>query len=541
MDDVTTPAGRREWIALSVLSLAVFLLALDGTVLSIAVPALSAALEPTSTQLLWIGDIYSFALAGLLVTMGNVGDRIGRKRLLLIGAVGFGIASAIAAFSPTAETLIAARALLGVAGATLMPSTLSIIRAMFTQARQRTTAIAVWGAMATGGAAAGPVIGGVLLENLWWGSVFLINVPIMLVLVVLGMKLIPESRNPHPGAFDLLSAALSMAAIVPIVYAVKELAGGHTGIGAAVAGIVGVVALVLFVRRQRRLAHPLIDVSLFKRPAFAGAVGANFLAIFSLSGLLFFLSQYLQLVRGFGPLDAGVRQLPLTLASVASALLVGVLLARVGRGRLIGAAMLFAACGLGLLVLAEGKPNYLWLALALTIIGLGIGLALTLTTDAVVSAVPVDRAGAASAVSETAYELGVALGIALLGSLHALLYQSALDPLNLGAAGDTVRSSLPSAAAAAAGLPASQAAAVLAAAQDAFVHAMQITTVAMACVLVIAAIVAWRVIPTDQAEHTAESHTELSVAMVRHTGSPTRRVRRGDDDGGGRRHHRRGL
>ena len=525
LDDMTTLAGRREWIALSVLSLAVFLLAVDGTVLSIAVPALSAALEPTSTQLLWIGDIYSFALAGLLVTMGNLGDRIGRKRLLLIGAVGFGIASAIAAFSPTAEMLIAARALLGVAGATLMPSTLSLIRAMFTQARQRTTAIAVWGAMATGGAAAGPLIGGVLLEHFWWGSVFLINVPIMLVLVVLGIKLIPESRNPHPGVFDLLSAALSLAAIVPIVYAVKELAGGHAGIEAAVAGIVGVVALVLFVRRQKRLAHPLIDVSLFNRPAFAGAVGANFLAIFSLSGLLFFLSQYLQLVRGFGPLDAGVRQLPLTLASVTSALLVGVLLARVGRGRLIGAAMLFAACGLGLLVLAEGKPNYLWLALALTVIGLGIGLALTLTTDAVVSAVPADRAGAASAVSETAYELGVALGIALLGSLHALLYRSALDPMNLGATGDAVRSSLASAAAVASGLPASQAAAVLAAAQNAFVHAMQITTVAMACVLVIAAIVAWRVIPTDQAEQTAESHIEPSVVLIRHTGAPTRRVR----------------
>ncbi|WP_309616809.1 MFS transporter [Salinibacterium sp.] len=531
MNEAPTPAGRRKWIALSVLSLAVFLLAVDGTVLSIAVPALSAALEPTSTQLLWIGDVYSFALAGLLVTMGNLGDRIGRKRLLLIGAIGFGIASAIAAFSPTAETLIAARALLGVAGATLMPSTLSIIRTMFTQAHQRTSAIAVWGATATAGAAAGPLIGGALLEHFWWGSVFLINVPIMLMLVVLGIKLIPESRNPHPGAFDLLSAALSLAAIVPIVYAVKELAGGHAGIGAAIAGIVGGVALVLFVRRQRRLAHPLIDVSLFRQPAFAGAIGANFLAIFSLSGLLFFLSQYLQLVRGFGPLDAGVRQLPLTLASVASALLVGVLLARVGRGRLIGAAMLFAACGLGLLVLAEGKTNYLWLALALTVIGLGIGLALTLTTDAVVSAVPADRAGAASAVSETAYELGVALGIALLGSLHTLLYRSALDALDLGATENAVRSSLASATAVAAGLPASQGATVLAAAQDAFVHAMQITTVAMACVLVIAAIVAWRVIPNETAQPAVETHVESSAAITRNTGAPE--VRRSDGGGGG--------
>ena len=505
MDAVSAPAGRREWIALSVLSLAVFLLAVDGTVLSIAVPALSAALEPTATQLLWIADIYSFTLAGLLVTMGNLGDRIGRKRLLLIGAVGFGIASALAAFSPTAEMLITTRALLGVAGATLMPSTLSIIRSMFVQARQRTTAIAVWGAMATAGAAAGPLIGGVLLEHFWWGSVFLINVPVMLVLLALGSRLIPESRNPNPGPFDLLSAALSLAAIMPIVYAVKDLAGGHAGVGAAVAGIVGVTASVLFVRRQKRLAHPLIDVHLFGRPAFAGAVAANFLAIFSLSGLLFFLSQYLQLVRGFGPLDAGLRQLPLTLASVASAMLVGFLLARIGRGRLIGAAMLFAACGLGLLVLAEGATNYPWLALALTVIGLGIGLALTLTIDAVVSAVPPERAGAASAVSETAYELGVALGIALLGSLHTLLYRAALDELDLGAARDAMRSSLASATSAVAELPATQAANVLDAAHDAFVQAMQFTTIAMACVLVLAAIVAWRIIPNDTAEPAADS------------------------------------
>ncbi|MEY2847820.1 MAG: hypothetical protein RI885_485 [Actinomycetota bacterium] len=496
-------AGRREWIALAVLSLAVFLLAVDGTVLSLAVPALSAALEPTSTQLLWIGDIYSFALAGLLVTMGNLGDRIGRKRLLLIGAAGFGVASVIAAFAPTAELLIAARALLGVAGATLMPSTLSIIRAMFARAKQRTTAIAVWGAMATAGAAAGPLIGGLLLEHFWWGSVFLINVPVMLVLLVLGARLIPESKNPRPGPFDLPSAALSLAGIVPLVYAMKSLASGESGIGAAAAGAVGATALWLFVRRQRRLEHPLIDMALFRRPAFTGAVLANFLAIFALSGLLFFLSQYLQLVRGYGPLEAGLRQMPITLASVASAVFVGFLAARLGRGRLIGGSMLLAAAGLGVLVLAEGAPVYVWLAVALTIVGLGIGVALTLTTDAVVSAVPADRAGAASAVSETAYELGVALGIALLGSLHTLLYRASLDAVDLGDAADAVSSSLAGATAAAAGLPDPAAAVVLDAARSAFVEAMQTTTVTMAVVLTLAAIVAWRVIPHGDGEAAA--------------------------------------
>ncbi len=505
MNETARVAGRREWVALSVLSLAVFLLSVDGTVLSLAVPALSAALEPTATQLLWIGDIYSFALAGLLVTMGNLGDRIGRKRLLMIGAVGFGLASALAAFSPTAEVLIASRALLGLAGATLMPSTLSIIRAMFADARQRTTAIAVWGAMATAGAAAGPLIGGVLLEHFWWGSVFLINVPVMVVLVALGIRLIPESRNPSPGPFDLLSAALSMAGIVPVVYAIKQLASGDADVPAAVSAIVGVIALIAFGRRQRRLDHPLIDLSLFRRPAFAGAVASNFLAIFSLSGLLFFLSQYLQLVRGYGPLDAGLRQLPITLASVASAVLVGVLVARVGRGHLIGASMLVSALGLGLLVLAEGTTQYLWLALAMTVIGAGIGLALTLTTDSVVSAVPTERAGAASAVSETAYELGVALGIALLGSLHTVLYRAALAPLDLGEAGEAIRSSLASATAAVGDLPVARAADVLHAARDAFTQAMQTTTVAMACVLAVAAVIAWRIIPSTTPRRAKEN------------------------------------
>jgi MFS transporter, DHA2 family, multidrug resistance protein len=517
MNAGSMPAGRREWTALAVLSLAVFLLAVDGTVLSLAVPALSEALRPSAVQMLWIGDVYSFALAGLLVTMGTLGDRIGRKRLLMIGAVGFGLASLLAAFASTAGLLIAARVLQGMAGATLMPSTLSIIRAMFGQARQRTTAIAVWGAMATAGAAAGPLVGGLLLEHFWWGSVFVINVPVMMVLVALGVRFIPESRDPHPGPFDPTSAVLSMAGIVPIVYAVKELAGGEAGLGAAVAAVAGVAAVWLFVRRQRRLTHPLIDIRLFHRPAFTGAVAANLLAIFALSGLLFFLSQYLQLVRGYGPLEAGVRQLPITVASIVVAGLVGVLAARIGRGNLIGAAMLAAAGGLALLAAAEGATSYVWLALALAVIGLGIGLALALTTDAVVSAVPADRAGAASAVSETAYELGVALGIAVLGSLHTLLYRAELD--GSGPFTEAARSSLASATSAAADLPPAQAAQVLAAARTAFVDAMQVTTLVMAGILALAAVVAWRVIPNTLTGPAPGARTPTSVAVVRHAGA----------------------
>jgi MFS transporter, DHA2 family, multidrug resistance protein len=271
-------AGRREWAALAVLALAVLLLAVDGTVLSLAVPALSEALDPSATELLWIGDAYSFALAGLLVTMGTLGDRIGRKRLLLIGAAGFAGASLLAAFAPTAGWLIAARALLGVAGATIMPATLSIIRDLFRDPRQRTTAVAVWGAMATAGAAVGPLIGGALLEQFWWGSVFVINLPVMALLIVLGVPLIPESRDPAPGPFDPISALLSLAGIVPLVYGIKELAAHGLSAGAVAGLAVGVLGAVLFVRRQRTLATPLIDVGLFRTPMFSGAVAANLLS-----------------------------------------------------------------------------------------------------------------------------------------------------------------------------------------------------------------------------------------------------------------------
>jgi MFS transporter, DHA2 family, multidrug resistance protein len=477
-------AGRREWAALAVLSLAVLLIAVDGTVLSLAVPALSEALQPSAVELLWIGDAYSFALAGLLVTMGALGDRIGRKKLLLIGAVGFAAASLLAAFAPSAGWLIAARALLGVAGATLMPSTLSIIRNLFADARQRATAIAVWSAMAAAGAAVGPLVGGALLERFWWGSVFVVNLPVMALLVVLGVPLLPESRDPSPGRFDPVGALLSVAGIVPLVYAVKEFAAGGDPLVATGAALVGAAALVAFVRRQRRLPDPLFDVSLFRTPAFSGAVLANLLSIAALSGLLYFLSQYFQLVRGYGPLEAGLRQLPLTLASVAVAAVVGVLLARVGRGRLIGGGLFAAAAGLAVLAAAEGAGGYLPIALSLVAIGLGVGLALTLTTDAVVSAVLPARAGAASAVSETAYELGVALGIALLGSVLTAVYRASL-PAGLP---DPVRESLPAAAAVPEALDAARAA---------FVTAMQVTSLLAAAVVAVAGVVAVRVIPSD--------------------------------------------
>ncbi|MEE1928859.1 MFS transporter [Streptomyces sp. TRM 70351] len=487
-------AGPREWAALVVLVLVVMLLAIDGTVLYLAVPSLTADLSPTATEVLWIGDIYAFVLAGLLITMGNVADRIGRKRLLLTGSAAFGAASVLAAFAPNAEALIAARALLGVAGATLMPSTLSIVRSMFLDPVQRTRAIALWSVGATAGAALGPLVGGVLLENFWWGSVFLINVPIMMLALVGGWFLLPESRGTVGHRIDLTSAALSILAIVPLVYAVKRWIGTGPDTLMLLAAAVGLLAGWAFLRRQSRLAVPLLDVSLFRLPAFAGAVGANALAIFAFLGLLFFFSQYLQMVRGYGPLQAGLAELPGTIASIAVIAVIGFLVLRMGAGRSIGFGLGLGALGLAGIGATAPWESYWGLGASLAVLGLGIGIGMTLSTDSVVSAVPKERSGAAAAIAETGYELGGALGIAVLGSLQTAIYRSRLElPQNLDAAERaTVNESLAST------LATVDDSAVLAAARDAFASAMQMTSFIAAALLLVAAVIAWRVIPSTR-------------------------------------------
>ena len=497
-----TLSSPRKWGALVVLVGAVLLLAIDGTVLYLAVPSLAGDLSPTAAQVLWIGDIYSLALAGLLVTMGNLADRIGRKRLLLIGSLAFGGASAMAAFASSAEMLILSRMLLGIAGATIMPSTLSLIRNIFTDQVERTRAIAVWSAAASAGIALGPLVGGLLLEHFWWGSVFLINLPVMLLVLVAGAWLLPESRDPNPGRFDLVSSGLSMLAIVPFVFTIKQLASGALDVPTLAAILISLVSGVLFVRRQRRVDSPMIDVELFRNSAFSGAVMVNFISVFALSGVLFFFSQYLQLARELSPLQAGLAQLPAAIASMLAVALVGFLLTRLGRGRAIAVALVLGAAGMVLIAAFEGSGSLLWVLLALVPLGLGIGIAETLSVDAVVSAVPGSKAGAAASVSETAYELGVAFGIAVLGSIITVFYRAHLQ-LPPDVPSEAAARSEDSLASASEVLERGSEA--LRAAQEAFVAGMQATTLIAGGVMVIAAIVALVFIP-NRKEAAAVEH-----------------------------------
>ncbi|WP_433548504.1 MFS transporter [Streptomyces sp. CA-294286] len=499
----TSRPGR--WLALAVLVLAVLLVAVDATVLGLATPFLSEDLKPSGTQLLWIGDVYSFVIAGLLVSMGSLGDRIGRKKLLLTGAVAFGAVSVLNAYATSPEMMIVARALLGVAGATLMPSTLALIRNIFHDAKERSLAVGIWGAAASAGAAVGPVVGGFLLENFWWGSVFLINLPVMAVLVVVGIKLLPESKNPRPGPWDLLSVALSLVGMVAVVYAVKEAAVHGFRWDIAAAAVVGVAALYWFVRRQRTLPSPLLDMRLFQHRGFSGAVLADLLTILGLAGLVFFLSQFLQLVQGRTPLNAGLIELPAAVGAVAAGLSAGYLARKVSVRSAVAVGLLAVGLALAACTLMTADTGEVALGLALFLGGLGAGLAFTVTADVILSSVPKEQAGAASAVSETAYELGAALGIALLGSIVTGIYRG--FPVPAGVPADVsaaAHDSLGGAVESATDLPQEQAAALLAAARDSFTDGFQTAALVGALVLFATAVAAWFMLKGQKLEEGVE-------------------------------------
>jgi MFS transporter, DHA2 family, multidrug resistance protein len=487
-------AGRREWCGLAVLLLPTLLVTIDNTVLGFALPAISAALSPSASQLLWLVDIYPLVLAGLLVTMGTLGDRIGRRRTLLIGVAGFGAVSLAAAAATDAAQLVAARALLGFFGAMLMPATLALLRTLFRDRGQRRFAVAIWATGFAAGSALGPIVGGLLLQHFWWGSVFLVNVPVMLVLLGLAPVLLPESRMPDPGRFDLLGVVLSLLAMAPAVLAVKIVA--HDGLtGTAVLAIlVAAGSGVLFVRRAtaRRAAgeEPLLDVTLFASPVLRLAALANATTMFALTGLLFFSAQHLVLVRGLEPVDAGLVLLP----GFVVTMLAGLAAARLGRRFplrvLVPLGLLLAASGYLLCTLLGAGPDVAVLMVASVLVGAGIGLSETVTNDAILAAAPADRAGSASAVSETAYEIGAVLGTAVLGSVLSAAYRAAVDvPTSVGPTyAAAARETLGGAVGIAQRLTGAPAAELLASARAAFTGAVGTTALTGATVLVLVAL-----------------------------------------------------
>ena len=485
--EVAPKAGRREWIGLAVIALPCLLYSMDLTVLNVAVPHLSADLKPSSSQLLWIIDIYGFLVAGFLITMGTLGDRIGRRRLLLIGAVAFGAGSLLAAFSTSAEMLIVARALLGVAGATLAPSTLSLIFNMFHDPHQRTFAIGVWIASYSAGAVIGPVVGGLLLEFFWWGSVFLLALPVMALLLVLGPILLPEFRNPEAGWIDVFSAVLSLVAVLAMIYGLKQIAQDGLGWLPSFAIVAGIALGVAFVRRQQTLADPMLDLRLFRIRAFSASLAADALSIAVVFGAFVFILQHLQLVLGLSPLRAGFWMVPSGVAFIVGGMLTPVLVRRVRPGFVMAGGLALSALGFLPLTRVDPTTGVAVVVAAFVVFSLGLAPVITLATDLIVGSAPRERAGAASGISETGAELGGALGIAILGSIGIAVYRGRLDeevPAGVPAdQAEIARDTLGGATEVAAQLPDRLGAPLLETAREAFVQGLQVTAVTGALVL----------------------------------------------------------
>ncbi len=490
-------AGTREWIALAVLALPTLLVSLDLFVMLLALPHLSRALHASGVQQLWIMDVYGFMVAGFMITMGTLGDRIGRRRLLLTAALVFGVASLAAAWSTSPAMLIGARALLGIAGAALTPSTLALVSHLFRDPRQKASAIGIWAGCFTVGAIIGPIVGGMMLERFWWGSVFLLGVPAMVLLLVVGPVLLPEYRDETAGRLDTPSVVLSLAAVLPAIQGVKSLARDGWSVRPALLVAVGLGSGVLFVRRQRRLSDPLVDLRLFANRTFSATLGAM-LAYSTLSGgTMVLVAQYFQLVDGLSPLRAGLALAPGMAASVVGFQVAPLLARRVRPAALIAGGILVTVTGL-LLMTRSGTSGAWVLIVGFLVSCLGTGPLVTLGTNLIVSTAPPERAGSAAALGQTGGEFGYALGVALLGSILTVVYRSRIP----AGAPPAARDSIAGATQAAAQLPPPAGHALLAAADRAFVAGLHTAAGLSAAILlgvaVLLAVVLRRLPPLGQ-------------------------------------------
>ncbi|NMO18703.1 MFS transporter [Pyxidicoccus fallax] len=484
--------SQKKWLVMAVVSVALLLIVIDMTVLYTALPVMTHELGASASAKLWIINAYTLVVSGLLLGMGTLGDRLGHKRLFLAGLVVFGGASACAAFSPSAAALIASRAALGVGAAMMMPATLSIIRITFTHDRERALAIGIWAAVASGGAALGPVLGGLLLARFWWGSVFLVNVPIVLLTLPCAWKLIPASRGEASRPWDLAGSMQVMLGLAGVVYAIKECGKRAPSWTTALLTFgVGAAFLAMFARRQRRSAHPLVDFTLFRQPTFAAAVAAAVISSAALVGLQLVFSQRLQLVLGLSPLQAGLFTVPLPLASFVAGPLTGRILARVGDARVMATALLCAGLGMGGYLLAHDAPVVLQVA-SLLVLGAGIGATMTAASSTIMHRAPLERAGMAASIEEVSYELGGALGVTVMGSILSAVYTASLTvPAEL-ALPSVVRDSLDEALLVAEGLPSASGLLIRTLARAAFDSAFVAVLATATGLLLAAAAWVWR-------------------------------------------------
>ncbi|MFD4630373.1 MFS transporter [Streptomyces sp. NPDC058284] len=489
-------AGTNRWVVLVVLCVSLLLVAVDATVLHVAVPAVTEDLKPGAIELLWIVDIYPLVCAALLILFGTLGDRVGRRRVLLLGYALFGVASAIAALADNAQVLIAARALLGVGGAMIMPATLSILRQVFPDRRERAVAIGLWSAVAAVGAAVGPLLGGFLLEHFWWGSVFLINIPLMLVSLPVGRWLLPESTGERNGPWDVVGALMAASGLFGVVLGVKRLGGGESPLGPTTLTslAVGGALLAGFVRRQRRRRYPLVDLSMFARPAFSTSVGCIVLAMLALVGLELIAAQYLQLVLGLTPLETGLRLLPLTIAAMTAGLAGSKLLGGLGPRTMVCAGFCLTAFAVVLLTGMGAHANDALLLGGFVLLGFGLETTLFGAYESMLSEAPQDQAGGAAAIGETSYQLGAGIGIALLGSVMNAAYAPGLSSVNGVPAADSAAAShsLGEAYEVASRLGGGAGDALRSAARDSFVHGLHVTLLVSAGLLLLGAVAALR-------------------------------------------------
>ncbi|WP_030302499.1 MFS transporter, partial [Streptomyces katrae] len=519
--------GTNRWLVLAVLCVSLVLVALDATILHVAVPSVTEDLRPGSIELLWIVDAYPLVCAALLILFGTLGDRVGRRRILLLGYGLFGAASALAALADNAQVLIAARALLGVGGAMIMPATLSILRQVFPDRRERALAIGIWTAVAAIGAASGPVLGGFLVQHFWWGSVFLINIPLMALILPLGRWLLPESKGSCDGPWDVLGALMAAGGVLGVVLGVKRIGAERRLLDAEalVPLVLGALLLILFVRRQKRRTHPLIDMRMFSRAAFSTSVGCIVLAMLALVGLELIAVQYLQLVLHLSPLETGLRLLPLTFAAMAAGATGSYTLARIGPRTMVSLGFVLTAFAVLLLTFMGQHDRPVLLTVGFVLLGFGLQTTLFAAYESMLSEAPADRAGGAASIGETSYQLGAGMGIALLGSVMNAAYAPGLVHVPGVSASDAAgaANSLGEAYQIAGALGGAAGDALYAAARHSFVHGLHVTLMVSAGLLLAGALMALKLPRAMECAEPAEPGAE-PVRLPSQAGHDAQRV-----------------